>query len=110
MRSASARSHDRSARWNWELAATYTAAKKPRDVPSSSTALFLSPASTVLDLSGQVELRKGVRLNLGLFNLTDKKYWNWSDVRGVTTATERAAIDAYSNPGRNLRVSLVADF
>ena len=29
---------------------------------------------------------------------------------GVTTATERAAIDAYSNPGRNLRVSLVADF
>ena len=100
----------KAARWNWELAATYTAAKKPRDVPSSSTALFLSPASTVLDLSGQVELRKGVRLNLGLFNLTDKKYWNWSDVRGVTTATERAAIDAYSNPGRNLRVSLVADF
>ena len=97
-------------RWNWELAATHVAAKKRSDMPSNTSAVFLSPSHTVLDLTTQVELRKGVRLNVGLFNLTDKKYWNWSDVRGVTAAAERAAIDAYSQPGRNLRVSLVADF
>lgn len=100
----------KAARWNWELAATHHAAKKQSDVPTSSSALFMTPSFTVLDLTAQLELRKGLRLNLGLFNLTDKKYWNWSDVRGVTSATERAAIDAYSQPGRNVRVSLVADF
>ena len=97
-------------RWNWELAATYVGAKKRSDMPRNTSAVFLSPSHTVLDLSTQMELRKGLRLNVGLFNLTDKKYWNWSDVRGVTAAAERAAIDAYSQPGRNLRVSLVADF
>lgn len=98
------------ARWNWELAATYSAAKQRSDLPKTSSSVFVSPSHTVLDLSAQVQLRKGVRLNLGLFNLTDRKYWNWSDVRGVTAASELAAIDAYSQPGRNLRISLVADF
>lgn len=100
----------KAARWNWELAATHTAAKKQGDVPQSSSALFLSPSFTVVDLTAQMELRKGLRLTLGLFNLTDRKYWNWADVRGVTAASERAAIDAYSQPGRNLRASLVMDF
>ena len=100
----------KAARWNWELAAAYTAAKKRGDVPQNTSALFMTPSFTVVDLTTQFELRKGLRLNLGLFNLTDKKYWNWSDVRGVTAASERAAIDAYSQPGRNVRVSLVADF
>lgn len=98
------------ARWNWELAATYSAAKQRGDLPKDSSSVFVSPSHTVLDLSAQLQLRKGMRLNVGLFNLTDKKYWNWSDVRGVTAASELAAIDAYSQPGRNLRISLVADF
>ena len=100
----------KAARWNWELAVTHSAGKKASDLPANTTALFLSPSSTVLDLTAQFELRRGLRLNVGLLNLTDQKYWNWSDVRGVTQAAERSAIDAYSQPGRNLRVSLVADF
>jgi hemoglobin/transferrin/lactoferrin receptor protein len=100
----------KAARWNWELAVTHTGGKKASDLPANTPSLFLSPSSTVLDLTAQMELRRGLRLNMGLFNLTDQKYWNWTDVRGVTQAAERAAIDAYSLPGRNLRVSLVADF
>src|SRR5690606_25111435 len=100
----------KAATWNWELAANYSAAKKQGDLPEDSRSLFMSPSHTVLDLNGQVQLRKGMRLNVGLFNLTDQKYWNWSDVRDVTASAELAAIDAYSQPGRNLRVSLVVDF
>lgn len=100
----------KAAGWNWQLTASHTAAKKKGDMPKTSSALFLSPSFTVLDLTAQMELRKGLRLNLGLFNLTDEKYWNWADVRGVTLRAERDAIDAYSQPGRNLRVSLVMDF
>lgn len=98
------------ASWRWELAASHSAGKKKSDLPTGSRSLFLNPSYTVLDWTAQVALRKDLRLNVGLYNLTDKKYWNWSDVRGVTAAAERAAIDAYSQPGRNVRVSMVLDF
>ena len=62
----------------------------------------------MLDLSAQWRIRPGTRLNVGVYNLTDKKYWRWSDVRGLAGTTQIA--DAYSQPGRNVRVSLVQDF
>lgn len=98
------------ARWQWELGMTHTAAKQRKDMPSDSRVLFLPPSHTVLDLDAQWQLRKHLRLNVGLHNLTDRKYWKWSDVRDVTATAEHAAIDAYSQPGRNLRISLVAEF
>lgn len=100
----------KAARWNWELAATHSAAKKASDLAADTTSQFLSPSHTVLDLTGQFSVTKGVRVNVGLFNLTDKKYWNWGDVRNVSLPTEAAAIDAYSQSGRSVRVSVVADF
>jgi hypothetical protein len=44
----------------------------------------------------------------GLFNLADRKYWWWSDVRGLPS--DSAVKDAYSQPGRNLSVSLTMQF
>jgi len=41
-------------------------------------------------------------------NLTNRKYWLWPDVIGLAANTPVA--DAYTQPGRHLRVSLVADF
>jgi hemoglobin/transferrin/lactoferrin receptor protein len=45
---------------------------------------------------------------VGLYNLTNRTYWLWSDVRGLDAATPVA--DAYTQPGRHLNVSLVFDF
>ncbi|MBX3587005.1 MAG: TonB-dependent hemoglobin/transferrin/lactoferrin family receptor [Ramlibacter sp.] len=92
---------------------THRAAKKGGDIDQASAVAppatqFATPAAITLDLSGQWRIRKDLRLNLGLFNLTDKKYWNWSDVRGLASGSSVA--DAYTQPGRYLRVSLVADF
>ena len=65
--------------------------------------------STLMSLlTGQWRFSKTLRLNAGLINLTNKKYWNWSDVRGV--AANSSFRDAYSQPGRYFNVSLVADF
>ena len=75
---------------------------------STATAQFVTPAATTLDLSGQWRIRKDLRLNAGIYNLTDKKYWNWADVRGV--ASNSTVPDAYTQPGRHVRVSLGADF
>ena len=94
---------------------THVAAKKPADIynapatpPSPPSIQFATPSYTTLDLSGQWRIRKDLRLNVGLYNLTDKKYWNWADVRGVGSTL--ATRDAWTQPGRYARVSLVADF
>ncbi|MDR2335500.1 MAG: TonB-dependent hemoglobin/transferrin/lactoferrin family receptor [Burkholderiaceae bacterium] len=89
------------------LSASHWWGKKAGDV-SNGNAAWLSPASTVLDLSGQWRIQPDLRLNLGIYNLTDKKYWRWADVRNLTADTKVA--DAFSQPGRHVRISLVKDF
>ncbi|MFD2781273.1 hypothetical protein ACFS32_09240 [Novosphingobium pokkalii] len=43
-------------------------------------------------------------LRAGIFNILDKKYAWWSDVRGL--AASSTVTDAYTQPGRNASVSL----
>jgi hemoglobin/transferrin/lactoferrin receptor protein len=47
-------------------------------------------------------------LRAGVFNLTNEKYWWWSDVRGL--AATSGVTDAYSQPGRNVSVSVSMAF
>ncbi|APW40850.1 TonB-dependent receptor [Rhodoferax koreense] len=95
--------------WSAALNVNHYAGKKRGDVDLSAQANpFLSPAATIVDLSGQWRISKDLRLTAGVYNLTDKKYWQWSSVVGQ--AATSTTIDAYSQPGRNVRVSLVADF
>jgi len=95
--------------WMLRLDATHSAAKKKSDVNTETTAdPFLPDAYTVYDLSGQWRLRKGLRLTAGVYNLSDEKYWNWSEVQGLSASS--TVLDAYSQPGRSVRVSMSADF
>lgn len=99
--------------YDLRLDASHHAAKKSSDIDSAGLVTppaqqFEIPSATTLDLSGQWRIRKDLRLNLALNNLTNKKYWNWSDVRGLSSAS--TVTDSYTQPGRNLAVSLVADF
>ena len=95
--------------WDVWLDVSRHAGKKAGDVYVAANATqFLVPAATTLDLGGQWRISKKLRLNAGVANLTNKKYWNWSDVRGL--AANSAVVDAYSQPGRHVNVSLVADF
>jgi hemoglobin/transferrin/lactoferrin receptor protein len=102
--------------WSLRLDLRYHAAKDASDVdPTSgvkagSTQFTTVPSATTLDLTGQWRIRKDVRLTAGIVNLTDRKYWLWSDVQGLTTANAATQADAYTQPGRHVNVSLVADF
>jgi hemoglobin/transferrin/lactoferrin receptor protein len=101
------------ATWTARLDATHRGAKKASDIDNASAITppavqFATPAVTTLDVSAQWRIRRDLRLNVGIFNLTDKKYWNWSDVRGLSASS--AVVDAWTQPGRYARVSLVADF
>ncbi len=107
------------AAWDLALDIAHHAEKKASDlespyIPKSTTQRqFLIPAATTLDLHGQWRLQKDVRLNFGIINLTDQKYWNWSDVQGLAsnpTAPLLPVVDAYTQPGRHVNVSLSMDF
>lgn len=100
----------------WSIWATlrYRQAKKPGDIDNTAIfnskpdVQFATPSFTTLDLGAQWRLAKDTRLNLAIHNLTNRKYWLWSDVYGQ--ASSSAVLDAYSRPGRSVRVSLVKDF
>lgn len=75
---------------------------------SSANNCFMPPSFTVADLTGWWAVTDAVTVRAGVFNLTDEKYWWWSDMRGL--ADSSTVKDAYSQPGRNYSVSLALKF
>lgn len=59
---------------------------------------------TILDATAFVRIVDALTLRAGVFNILDKKYSWWSDVRGL--AASSLVTDAYTQPGRNASVSL----
>ena len=99
--------------WDLRLDVVRHAAKKLSDVGTQQvgrplSTQYVTPAATTLDLTGQWRISKTLRLNAGIVNLGNKKYWDWCSVRGL--AANSTVLDAYTQPGRHLNVSLVADF
>lgn len=97
----------------WTLGArlTHTAAKDQADILNTLTAgaqQFAPPSWTTLDLSASWQINRNMRLSAALNNLTDRKYWQWSNVQGL--AGNSAVLDAFSSPGRSLSLSLVSSF
>ncbi len=68
-------------RWGVELVGS--AVGKNDRVDSSEETLFIPPGYATFDLLGWVQLASQVRLHAGVFNLTDRKYWEWSAARAV---------------------------
>ena len=58
----------------------------------------------LLDLTAYWNVSERVTARAGLFNVFDETYSWWSDVRGV--AATSTVLDAYTQPGRNLGLSL----
>ncbi|MEN5035774.1 TonB-dependent receptor [Pseudomonas sp. TWI929] len=82
--------------------------------PDGSTSKFRTPGYGVLDLSGYYKVTDDVTINAGLYNLTDKKYWQWDSVRsydgqGEAGVTQPANIDRLTMPGRNFGINVVWD-
>jgi hemoglobin/transferrin/lactoferrin receptor protein len=77
---------------------------------------FLTPASSILNLTGYWKPSKQITLNFNLNNVFNSTYWNWSGVQGsVSTVSSRtynaaAAEQAASAAPRNAQISLRYDF
>ncbi len=102
--------------------ASWTLVKKQNRVDSttfhapdgSTGGPFKTPGFGIVDLTGYYKVTKDITLNGGLYNVTDKKYWNWDDVRsydgvGEAGVTAPANLDRLTQPGRNVAVNLIWD-
>ena len=69
---------------------------------------FVPAGVTLLDLAGYVNLSKNLRASAGLYNLTDRQYWFWQDMRELDRG--RADLQRFAQPGRNARVTLTLSF
>ena len=91
--------------WGVELAGSF-ARRKDR---LASTTSFRPAGYGVLDLMAHWEFAPGARFDVGVFNLADKRYIDWSAITG-TVAGNSTVVDRFSNPGRTLSASLAVSW
>ncbi|CAK9885964.1 MAG: putative hemoglobin and hemoglobin-haptoglobin-binding protein 2 [Candidatus Erwinia impunctatus] len=78
----------------------------------SSTEYLRVPGYGMVDLTAYWQVAKNVRVNGGIYNITDRKYWDYLSSRDMTKVN---AQDAYDNalavmPGRTFQLGLNVDF
>ena len=97
--------------WGLGASLTHVAAKAASDIHNTLTGTstqFATPAYTTLDVKASWQVKPGVKLSAAIHNLTNQKYWDWTNVRGV--ASNSALLDSYTAPGRSVSLALVSEF
>ncbi|QND53634.1 TonB-dependent hemoglobin/transferrin/lactoferrin family receptor [Phyllobacterium sp. 628] len=90
--------------WGADVSLTMAAA---RDKVSGTG--FVAPGYGIVDTTAYWEPKfaKGMKIQAGVFNVFDKKYWNATD---VPDGINLAASDRYAEIGRSFRISLTQKF
>ncbi|MBI3712532.1 MAG: TonB-dependent hemoglobin/transferrin/lactoferrin family receptor [Burkholderiales bacterium] len=94
------------AQFGGQISAQHHATKARSDIASVGnppSPAFAPPAYTVVNLSAYCKLGDRFSLTARLDNAFDRKYWRWSDVRGI--ADTSPIKDAYTSAGRQLQLS-----
>ncbi len=97
---------------NWTLVRRKTRVDDDTYNAADGSTQFRTPGFGVVDLTGYYRITPDVTLNAGLYNLTDKTYWLWDDVRGYDSTGEAgflapANLDRLTQPGRNASLNIV---
>lgn len=95
-------------RWGAELAGRFVDRRDRLPTPPAGTTYYQSPGHAVLDLYAHWRFAPGARVDVGIFNLADRRVWPSGSVPLVSQAS--AAVDRYTAPGRNLAASLSIDW
>ena len=85
-------------KWNHELASKFVG--KP--TVAAGTTTFVPDEYMTLDFETSYKKSDKVELNAGIYNLTDKRYYNYQSVKGL--AADVANLERYSQAGANIRV------
>ncbi|WP_337186844.1 TonB-dependent hemoglobin/transferrin/lactoferrin family receptor [Phenylobacterium sp.] len=100
---------DPARRFGGEITVVRSERKSASRVAQACTPTCWRPnAFTVVDVTAFWRVADGLTLRGGVFNVSDEKYAWWNDVRGLSSTS--VARDAYTQPGRNVSLSLTYDF
>ncbi|TXI50920.1 MAG: TonB-dependent hemoglobin/transferrin/lactoferrin family receptor [Lysobacter sp.] len=92
--------------WGVEVVATGVARQSALD--ESAGPLFHAPGHALLDVYAWWRPLPAMRVNLALQNAIDRRYWDWTTVRGVAAAA--TDLDFYTRPGRSASLSVSFDW
>ncbi|KAF1013948.1 MAG: Hemin receptor [Stenotrophomonas maltophilia] len=102
--------------WGVELAGTFVQRKHCLPPPAAQTNPNAPPSSVfqpagygVVDLMAHWNFAPGATFNVGVFNLADKRYIEWSSIT-ANLITDRSLSDRFSSPGRTLSASLAVSW
>lgn len=90
--------------WGARIGIEHVGKKEADEIDGDPTVRFLTPSYTTIDLTAWWRLNDNVSLNLGLYNLTDEKYWRYNSVRGVRAAST-SQLERRTAPGFNTALS-----
>ena len=90
---------------DWEIRFITTATRSQRRLEDDrGEPLFSAPGSTVFDLTGRWSITPELNLSLGIFNLTDKDYFNHANV--INRPVGDPTLPLLAQPGINVRGTL----
>ncbi|SPU44347.1 Transferrin-binding protein 1 precursor [Brevundimonas diminuta] len=93
----------------WGGSATVTWSDKKSNHGCGGGLCWPGERFTLLDVTAYWNVAERATLRAGVFNVFDEKYAWWSDVRGLNrpaVGASPATLDAFTQPGRNVGVSL----
>ena len=87
------------------FAVVHTRAKQAQTdvIGGVTTPFYAIPSNTVMDLTGYWNISEHASITAGVYNLGDKKYWDYASSRGLVAATNAvtaADIERQARPGR----------
>ena len=105
-------------RWGAESVLTLTAGKDAKDIDTSTLgrgrpvtiAPFTPSGYALFDLIGYYNFGANLRLNIAVYNLTDKRYFTWGNDLTLPANSPQARIDRLSAAGRNFAATLKYSF
>ncbi|MBP6862116.1 MAG: TonB-dependent hemoglobin/transferrin/lactoferrin family receptor [Neisseriaceae bacterium] len=92
----------------WGANLDWTLSAKHKRV-SDKSKYVQAPGYGIVDLTGYWQINKHAKLNVGVYNLGDKKYWEYLDIRNYALSGV-PYLDFNSQVGRNVAASLQIKF
>lgn len=99
-----------SEQWGAEWRLRAAAGKNHIDNSNSAYGYYRTAGYGVNDVSAWWQVQPKVRVNLAINNVFDKTYYLWSDVRRSGVSAADPAPEFYTQPGRNLALSVKFDY
>ncbi len=91
-------------KWTTELLSSYVGEARTSDAYTNNP----SDPYTVIDFINNFNVNENLALDLGIYNLNDKRYFNYSTVKAQNGSD--ADINRFSEPGRNVKAGFTFRF